>query len=68
MRELIAYVFCTLCMVCLDSAVSWNCQDCNRQSMQHVQNIGQLGLVCVLVLGRKCSFPNNHFLDSGRKK
>jgi len=32
------YVFCVLCMVCPGSAVSWNCQDCNRQSMQRVQN------------------------------
>jgi len=33
------YVFCALCMVCPGRAVSWNCQDCNRQSMQRVQNI-----------------------------
>jgi len=29
---------------------------------------GQLGLVCFKMLGHKCSFPNSHFLDSGRKK
>jgi len=33
------YVFCVLCMVFPGSAVSWNCQDSNRQSMQRVQNI-----------------------------
>jgi len=35
-REVMDNVFCVLCMVmvCLGSAVSWNCQDCNRQSMQ----------------------------------
>jgi len=40
-------------MVCLGSAVSWNRQDCNSQSMQRVQNQarGQLG-----TLGRAKSF------------
>jgi len=28
----------------------------------------QLILVCVQILGHKCSFPNSHFIDSGRKK
>jgi len=32
------HVFCALCMVCPGSAVSWNRQDCNRQSIQQVQN------------------------------
>jgi len=31
------YVFCALCMVYPGSAVIWNLQDCNRQSMQRVQ-------------------------------
>jgi len=31
-------LFCALYMVCLGSAVRWNRQDCNRQSMQRVQN------------------------------
>ena len=48
MREVINLVFRDLCMVCLGSAVSWNRQDCNRQSMQQVQNqarsqLGTLG-------------------------
>jgi len=48
-----------VCIVYPDSAVSWNRQDCNRQSesMQLVQ-----------MLRHKCSFPKSHFLDSGRKK
>jgi len=50
-------VFSALCMVYLGNAVSWNRQNCNRQSMQRVQ-----------MLGHKCSFPKSHFLDSGRKK
>ena len=50
-------VFCAISMVYPGSAVSWNCQDCNRQSMQRVQ-----------MLGHKCSFPKSYFLDSGRKK
>jgi len=50
-------VFCALCMVYPGSAVSWNRQDCNRQSMQRVQ-----------MLWHKRSFPKSHFLDSGRKK
>jgi len=33
------YVFSALCMVCPGSAVSWNRQGGNRQSMQRVQNI-----------------------------
>jgi len=32
MREVIDYVICALCMVCLGSAVSWNRQDCNSQA------------------------------------
>jgi len=37
------YVFCALCMVCSSSAVNWNRQDCNRQSMQGVQNTWSIG-------------------------
>jgi len=43
MREVIDYVFCAICMVCPDSVVSWNHQDCNRQSMQGVQNTWSIG-------------------------
>jgi len=43
MREIINYVFCALCMVCLSSAVSPNRQNCNKQSMQRVQNTWSLG-------------------------
>ena len=50
-------VFCALCMVYPGMAVSWNRQDCNRQSMQRVQ-----------MLGHNSNFPKSHFLDSGRKK
>jgi len=32
------------------------------------KTFGQLGLVCVSMLGHKCSFPNSHFLDSGCRK
>jgi len=32
------------------------------------KTLGQLGQVCVKMLGHKCSFSNSHFLDSGRKK
>jgi len=32
------------------------------------KTLGRLGLDCVKMLGHKCSFPNRHFLDSGRKK
>jgi len=39
MREVIKYVFCTLCMVWLGSAVSWNRQNCNKQSMRQVQHL-----------------------------
>jgi len=48
-REVIDYVFCAFCMVCLGSAFSRNHQDCNRQSMQRVQNQGrsQLGTLGV---------------------
>jgi len=43
MREVIDHVFCALCMVCLGKAISWHRQDCNRQSMQRVQNTGSIG-------------------------
>jgi len=36
-------VFYALCMVCPGSAVSWNRQDCIRQSMQRVQNAWSIG-------------------------
>jgi len=38
MRKVIDNVFCTLCMVFPSSAVSWNRQDYNGQSMQRVEN------------------------------
>ena len=39
MKEVIDCVSFALCMVCPGcAAVSWNCQDRNRQSMQRVQN------------------------------
>ena len=44
MREVIDYVFCAICMVCPGSVVSWNHQDCNRQSMQRVQNTCSVGI------------------------
>jgi len=31
-REVIDYVFCALCMVCLSRVVSWHGQDCNRHA------------------------------------
>jgi len=37
------YVFCTICMVWPGSAASWNRQDCNRQSIQRVQNTWSIG-------------------------
>ena len=42
-KEVIEYVFCALCMVCPGSAFSWNSQDCNRESMQRVQNTWSIG-------------------------
>jgi len=42
-REVIDYVFCAFCMIFPDSAVSWNHQDRNRQSMQRVQNAWSIG-------------------------
>jgi len=43
MRGVIDYIFCALCMVSPGSALSWNCQGCNRQSMQRVQNTLSIG-------------------------
>jgi len=37
------YMFYVLCMVCLGSPVSSNRQNCNRQSMQRVQNTWSIG-------------------------
>jgi len=41
-------VFCALCMICPGSAVSWNRQVCNRQSMQRVQNTWSIGTSMLL--------------------
>jgi len=41
-------VFCALCIVCLGSAVSWNRQGCNRQSIQWVQNTWSTGIGLLL--------------------
>jgi len=43
MREVIGYVLGPLYMVCPGSAVNWNRHDCNRQSMQRVQNTWSIG-------------------------
>ena len=43
MREIIDYMFCTLCKVCPGSTVSWYYQDCNRQNMPRVQNTWSIG-------------------------
>jgi len=54
MRKVIDYVFCALCMVRPGKALSWNRQDCNRQSMQRVQNTWSIGTgLCF-----KCSDTN----------
>jgi len=42
------------------AAIGKVCNEC--------KTLGQLGVVCVEMLGHKCSFPNSHFLDSGGKK
>jgi len=68
MRQVIDDVFCALCMVSPGSAVSWNRQDYNRQSMQRVKNTWSSGAGLCLNDRTRCTFPNNHFLDSGRKK
>jgi len=38
MKEVIDHVFWAFCMVCPARAIRWSCQDCNRQSIQQVQN------------------------------
>jgi len=48
MGEVIDHVFCVLCMVCPGRTVSWNRQECNRQSMQRVQYTWSIGLDCCL--------------------
>jgi len=55
MREVIDSIFCALCMVCPGRAVSWNRQDCNRQSMQVVQNTWSVGTAWSVF---KCSGTN----------
>ena len=47
-------MFCALCMVSPVSAVSWNHQGCNRQSMQRVQNFWSIGSALLF----KCSDAN----------
>jgi len=43
MREVIDYVFCALGIVCQGRVFSGHSQDCNRQSMQRVQNTWSIG-------------------------
>jgi len=51
MREVITYVFCALYIVFPGSAVSWNRQDCNRLSMQRVQNTWSIGTgLCLIII------------------
>jgi len=61
MRELIDYVFCALCMVCPGSAVSWNRQDCNRQSMQQVENTWSIGTGLFLNARTQIKFSKQPF-------
>jgi len=68
MRAVIDDVFCAPYMVSPGSAVSWNRQDYNRQSMQRVKNTWSSGAGLCLNFRTQSSFPNNHFLDSVRKK
>jgi len=53
LKEHMRVDFCALYIVCLGSTVSWNRQDCNRQSMQRVQNTWLIGTGL-----RKCSDIN----------
>jgi len=55
MGEVIDYVFCALYMICPGSAVSWNRQDCNGQSIQRVQNTWSVGTAWSVF---KCSHTN----------
>jgi len=50
-------------MVGLGRAVSWHRQNCNKQIVQRVQNIGRLD--CVKILGHDSDFPNRRFLHCG---
>jgi len=38
------------------------------KACKECKTLGQLIQVCVSMLEHKCSFPNSHFIDSGRKK
>jgi len=61
MREVIDYVFFALCMVCPGSAVSWNRQDFNRQSMQRVQNTWSIGTGLLLNALAQMQFSKQPF-------
>jgi len=59
--EVIDFVFCALCMVCPDSAVSWNRRDCNRQSMKRVQNTWSFGIGLCLNTRTQMQFSKQPF-------
>jgi len=57
----------SITMVCPGSAVSWNHQRCNRQSMQQVQKTWSIG-TGLLLNALTHMFSKQPFFDSGRKK
>jgi len=61
-------LFCALCMVFRAALLAGIAQTATGKACNECKTLGQLGLVCVYMLGHKCSFPNSHFLDSARRK
>ena len=57
----------SITMVCPGSAVCWNRQRCNRQSMQQVQKTWSIG-TGLLLNALTQMFSKQPFFDSGRKK
>ena len=64
MREVIDYVLCALCIVCLGRAVSWNRQDCNKQRMQRMQKTWSTGTGLCQNFEHESSFPNRRLLTA----
>ena len=60
-------LFCALYMVYLGALLAGIAKTATGKAWYERKTLGQLGLVCVWMIGHKCSFQNSHFLDSGCK-
>jgi len=61
MREVINYAFCALAWFAREALLAGIAKTAIGKVCNQCKTRGQLGSVCVQMLGHKCSFPNSHF-------